>query len=113
MGIDWVVLGVVVLFILLDTGLIIAFIKHCEESEMELLRDIYEETHPKKKTLKGTEVNEAVIDEDIWIPCVDCKYHDLDKGCNDFWACAPNKFKYFDSDDPNLKHLLTGTKKED
>lgn len=91
MGVDWIVLGVVVLFILLDTGLIIAFIKQCEESEMELLRDIYEECHPKKEEKKPNLVWEdipIIDDKDIdstykdeendenELMCLSCKYGD-------------------------------------
>lgn len=81
MGVDWIVLGVVVLFILLDTGLIIAFIKQCEDHEMELLRDIYEETHPKKEEKKPDLVREdiPIIDLDneelpnvFDVPCDRC-----------------------------------------
>lgn len=85
MGVDWVVLGVVVLFILLDTGLIIAFIKHCEESEMELLKDIYEECHPKNKKEEDIPIIDFDDDESYCLTCkhsnggktvLSCKYCD-------------------------------------
>lgn len=79
MGIDWVVLAVVILFILLDTGLIIAFIKQCEEHEIELLRDIYEETHPKKVAKVVDDVSSIFIDkedesDENELMCLSCKY---------------------------------------